>query len=84
MMHARRYLQPVAFHVSVPERLLVRDEADRWFLWTGDEGATLTDIPVSLAIWLLDRDELVELPAPHLWFEEDALPVHLPSGVYGD
>ena len=81
-MSPTKYVQPVAHHQDVPERLLLRDEGGQWFLWMGD-GRDLEAIPTGLAIWMLDRPEMRLLGRPHMWFEVSCLPLD-PATILAD
>lgn len=70
------YAQPVATHPDFPERLLLRGEDDRWYVWTGD-GATIgpDEIDEATAHWLLADGWLQAFPADGPWFALDDLPL---------
>ncbi|HEU0163787.1 MAG TPA: hypothetical protein VFQ54_02010 [Thermomicrobiales bacterium] len=84
MVPSTYYMQPFAFHREAPERLVVRDEAGRWYLWAGDGSDEIVEVPARLAHWMIDRREMQVLPAPHMWFERDSLPVRTQLPVFGD
>ncbi|MBA2277879.1 MAG: hypothetical protein H0W06_08975 [Chloroflexia bacterium] len=71
----RRYVQPVARHRQHPERLLLHDERDHWFLWTGQDGDDPVTIEPALAAWMARRPELFPFPQPLMWFAIDDLPL---------
>jgi len=73
----RRYFLPVAAHRAHPERLLLLDENDQWYLWNGDEisAPVPTAIESALGSWIADRPELVDLPLPRMWIAAADLPV---------
>lgn len=81
MMSSKNYLQPVASHVQCPERVLVRDEQDQWYIWFGD-GRDIEHIPDHLASWIADRPEMQILSSPRLWFEDSSLPVRTESVIF--
>lgn len=72
----RRYFLPVAAHRVHPERLLLLDEDEQWFLWSG---GTATDAPLAiepaLGHWIAHRPELFPLPQPLMWIAAADLPV---------
>jgi len=74
------YVCPVASHREVPERLLVRDPDDAWFLWMGDrETPGLVEIPQRLAGWIARHPHMAPVAslgeAPRMWFDVSSLPV---------
>jgi len=71
----QHYVQPVAQHVNHPERLLLRDAGDEWFLWTGQSDEEPIAIEPELAAFLLSRPELTPLPTPRMWFSTVDLPL---------
>lgn len=71
----QQYVQPVAQHVRHPERLLLRDAGDGWFLWVGQLDKEPVAIEPGLAAYLLDRPEIAILPAPRMWFSTADLPL---------
>jgi hypothetical protein len=85
MFSSPLYVQPYACHRNCPERLIMQDEVGDWYLWSGDsyERDRLVGIPESLALWLIDRQEMDILPAPRMWFEQGALPIRH-TAVFGD
>jgi hypothetical protein len=78
-MTVQRYMQPTAVHRMHPERLLLTDDADRWFLWMGEANADPIEIPRALAFYYLDRPEM-QPPELHqrMWFVVADLPVREP------
>ena len=81
-MSSTMYLQPIASHEEYPERLLLRDEQDQWYLWSGD-GRDIEAIPSELAAWVSDRPEIRLLQRPHMWFELSCLPLN-PAAMLTD
>ncbi|HVL24415.1 MAG TPA: hypothetical protein VM450_10020 [Thermomicrobiales bacterium] len=81
-MSSTTYLQPIASHEDYPERLLLRDGEDQWYLWTGD-GQEIEAIPARLAAWIADRPEMRLLQRPHMWFELSCLPLN-PAAMLTD
>lgn len=78
-MTVQRYMQPTAVHRTHPERLLLTDDTDRWFLWMGEADAEPIEIPRELASYYLDRVELQPLELhQRMWFVVDDLPVREP------
>jgi hypothetical protein len=79
-MAVKRYMQPVAVHRSHFERLLLTDDAERWFLWMGEIDADPVEIPRELAWYLVDREELQLLELhQRMWFVVADLPVREPA-----
>ena len=74
-MSSTMYVQPIASHEDYPERLLLRDGDDHWYLWRGD-GQEIEPTSAELAAWVLDRPEMRLLPRPHMWFEVSCLPLN--------
>lgn len=74
-MTTMKYFQPVAFHRTESERLLLTDEASRWYLWLGDQDGSPMLIPDGLAWYLTGRPEILRLESPRMWFAVDDLPV---------
>jgi hypothetical protein len=68
------YVQPIAAHVSNPERLLLRDQEGTFHLWHGT-GDAMVAIPEGLASWLMHRPEMLVLSTPHMWFDVASLPL---------
>jgi len=68
------YVQPVASHVSHPERLLVRTQDDAFYLWPGT-GDPMIEIPTALAAWMISRPEIFTLCSPRHWFDIECLPI---------
>ena len=58
------YYLPVAAHRIHPERLLLLDEHERWFIWSGGPGAEPLAIEPALGHWMAHRPELFPLPEP--------------------
>jgi hypothetical protein len=80
IMTVQRYMQPVAIHRLHPERLLLTDDTDRWFLWQGEADREPVEIPQALAFWMLDREELLLLELhQRMWFIVADLPVREPA-----
>jgi hypothetical protein len=77
MVTERRYYLPVAAHRAHPERLLLLDQDEQWFLWSGDEVAEHAPLAIepALGCWMAQRPELVPLSRPLMWFAADDLPV---------
>ena len=71
----QRYVQPMAQHVAHPERLLLRDQRDQWFLWAGQLDEEVVAIEPELAAYILNRPEIAPLPLPRMWFATDDLPL---------
>lgn len=71
----QRYVQPIAQHLTHPERLLLRDERDCWFLWTGQLDEDVVAIEPELAAYIFRRPEMSTLPQPRMWFATDDLPL---------
>jgi len=70
------YLQPVATHPDVAERLLLRGDDDRWYVWTGDRpGAEPEEIDAATARSLIRDGWLLAFPANGPWFHVDDLPL---------
>lgn len=84
MVSLPSYIQPNAFHREAPERLILRDEPGNWYLWFGDTATGLTEIPETLARWMMARPEMDLMPTPRMWFEPDALPAREESAVLSD
>lgn len=84
MISSTSYIQPYAFHRHAPERLVLRDEPGNWYLWFGDTGNGLVEVPETLALWMIARSETDLLPTPRMWFEPDALPAREESAVFSD
>lgn len=71
-----RYVQPVATHPDRAERLLLRGDDDRWYVWTGERpGSEPEEIDEATARWLIDARRLVPFPANGPWFHVDDLPL---------
>jgi hypothetical protein len=73
----RRYFLPVAAHRTHPERLLLLDEDEQWFLWDGGASAAETPLAIEPALghWMAHRPELFPLPQPLMWIAADDLPL---------
>lgn len=71
----QRYVQPIAQHVAHPERLLLRDERDQWYLWAGQMDEDVVEIEAELAAYILRRPEIAALPLPRMWFATNDLPL---------
>ncbi len=68
------YVRPVAYHRFAPDRLLLKDESDTWYLWTGDD-AGLIEIDHRLAQWMYQRPEIYPVAGPAMWFDVESLPL---------
>jgi hypothetical protein len=69
------YVQLVGHHASQPERLLIRSDDGRWYVWFGDRvGTPLREIDQPIADWLKRQTDLTILPEPHFWLHVDDLP----------
>jgi hypothetical protein len=69
------YVQLVGHHAGLPERLLIRADDSRWYVWFGDRvGTPLREIDQPIADWLKRQTDLTILPEPHFWFHVDDLP----------
>lgn len=75
MVSFESYVQPVASHRQIPERLLLRDNAGQCYIWFGD-GRDMETIPVPVAEWMLSRPEVAQLHSPMLWFDVSSLPLN--------
>lgn len=75
MLSSKTYFQPYAFHRQASERLVLRDESGLWYLWIGEPGNGVVEVPAKLASWIIARPEMDLMPTPRMWFELDALPV---------
>ena len=71
----QHYYLPVAAHRSHPERLLLLDEKERWFIWSGALGDEPLAIEPALGHWMAHRPELFLLPQPLMWIAGTDLPV---------
>ncbi len=69
------YYLPVAAHRIHPERLLLLDEHERWFIWSGGPGDEPLAIEPALGHWMAHRPELFPLPEPLMWIAGTDLPV---------
>ena len=70
------YVQPIAQHVRHPERLVLRGEDDRYYVWHGDDPtAAPEEIEPTTAIWLLTRADMVCLDEPRVWLHVADLPL---------
>lgn len=70
------YVQPIAQHARHPERLMLRGEDDRYYVWQGDDPtAEPEEIEPATAIWLLTRSALVCLAEPRVWVHVADLPL---------
>lgn len=70
------YLQPIAQHLAYPERFLLRDEDDRWYVWkaaAADERPE--EIAPATAFWLLDKAWIAPLATESAWVHVDDLPL---------
>ena len=72
-MYPATYLQPVAYHRFATDRLLLKDESESWYLWTG-ESAGLVQIEHALAQWIYRRPEIFPVSGPAMWFDIASLP----------
>jgi hypothetical protein len=72
-MFPTTYLRPVAYHRFATDRLLLKDEADIWYLWLGD-ASNLIEIDRPLAQWIYQRPEIYPVVGPAMWFDVDSLP----------
>ena len=69
------YLQPIAQHCIYPERLVLRGEDDRLYLWLGGDGSTQPQPTATEVVnWLIERHRVVLTPTP-VWFHTDDLPL---------
>jgi hypothetical protein len=70
------YVQVVGHHAAQPERLLIRSDDGRWYVWFGDRrGTPLREIDEPIADWLQHQPDLTILPEPHFWLHVDDLPM---------
>jgi hypothetical protein len=75
-MTVQRYMQPVAIHRLHPERLLLTDDTDRWYVWMGEVDTEPVEVAEDLAFYLLNRRELQPLELhQRMWFVVADLPV---------
>jgi hypothetical protein len=69
------YVQVIGHHAELPERLLIRSDDGRWYVWFGDRvGTPLREIDQPIADWLKRQTDLTMLPEPHFWLHVDDLP----------
>ena len=80
-MYAPAYVRPVAYHRDFSHRLVLKDEADRWYLWQGD-GSDPMEIERSLAEWMYHRAEVYPMAGPAMWFDIASLPVSADANSY--
>ena len=74
------YVQVVGHHSAQPERLLIRSDDGRWYVWFGDRAGTpLREINEPIADWLRRQSDLTMLPEPHFWLHVDDLPTVVSS-----
>lgn len=70
------YLQPVARHVAFPERFLLRDEDDRWYVWKAEAADERPEeIAEATAFWLLTKAWMAALSDEMPWVHVDDLPL---------
>lgn len=70
------YVQPIAQHHEHPERLLLKAEDGRAYVWLGeDPDGTPEEIEPATATWLLTLPSLRQLSQPRVWFQVTDLPV---------
>ena len=70
------YVQPIAQHLVYPERLLLRAEDDRAYVWLGEHAnATPEEIDPRTAAWLQTNPWIRPLPQPRVWLHIADLPV---------
>lgn len=72
-MFPSTYVRPVAYHRFAEDYLLLKDEADCWYLWMGNESG-LIEIERAVAQWIYQRPEIYPVSGPAMWFEVDSLP----------
>lgn len=76
----RSYVQPIGQHIAFPERFLLRDEAGRCFVWTGEDPSLgPEEIEPATADWCLGQYWLTPLVAAP-WVHVDDLPL-VPSST---
>ena len=69
------YVRLLGKHRFLPDRFLLQDEDERWFLWFGDRpGRPLEPIDQSLMQWVTSRIELRMFQAPQPWVALADLP----------
>jgi hypothetical protein len=69
------YVQLLGKHRFLPDRFLLQDEDERWFLWFGDRpGRPLEPIDQSLMQWVTSRIELRMFQSPQPWVALADLP----------
>ena len=69
------YVQVIGHHAELPERLLIRSDDGRWYVWFGDRvGTPLREIDQPIADWLKRQTDLTILPEPYFWLHVDDLP----------
>ena len=74
----KSYMKPVAQHLTYPDRLLLVDAADRWFVWKGESAAHRPEeIAAATALWLLTKDWIVPIVESTAWIHVDDLPLAL-------
>lgn len=70
------YLLPVARHLAYPERFLLRDDDERWYVWKGEDPRDLPEeIADGTAFWLLTRAWIIPVSATTAWVHVDDLPL---------
>ncbi len=70
------YLLPIARHLAYPERFLLRDEDDRWFVWKAESAGDLPEeIAETTAAWLLTRAWMQPIAPASAWVHVDDLPI---------
>lgn len=80
-MFTPAYVRPVAYHRDYSHRLLLKDEANRWYLWQGD-GSDLEAIEQSLAEWIYQRAEMYPMAGQAMWFDVASLPIGVDTSSY--
>lgn len=75
MISSKIYFQPHSFRRPSPERLVLQDESGNWYLWIGEPGNGVVEVPANLAAWTIERLEMELMPIPRMWFELEALPL---------
>ena len=69
------YVRLLGKHRFLPDRFLLQDEEERWFLWFGDRPSRpLEPIDQSLMQWVTSRIELRMFQAPQPWVAIADLP----------
>ena len=70
------YLKPVARHLAYPERLLLVDAEDRWFVWKAESADDRPEaIAAATASWLLAKVWIVPFGDATAWVHPDDLPL---------